>query len=672
MKLIQRFGSGSQYQQNYIDHFISFHKQYPRSFDEVWLATDYGYPPISVHKEHARLLGEAAERLRREGIGVSLQLSNSIGHGQYSCKNDCTGLCAPEVNARRLVGHDGVTADYCFCWNGEVFRRYIVDEVTAYVSAIHPNDLFIDDDFRPTNHAPVNFGCFCDSCIADFNAKHGLSLGREELVSRCYRDPDFRMLWIGFVRDGLSGLMGEICEAVRKASPETRVGLQGGAHGAYRGYGNGYLFDVMHRVTGHKPAWRGGGGFYEDSNPNRVFAKIHSIAYQNSILPSYVTMRCPEIENLPFSVFGKSPAGTALETALGLASGNTDVSYSMMMNVNETVDFYGQYFRLFSEQRAYYEALAEVSERTTATGLVYGMSKHIARMPLDEGDDFSDLSEPYKCSDMLWRCAMPVCFDDNGKDTVLLHPTAIRSMTDAELDALLTRNVITDGLGLAMINKRGFDTGAQAAPMSHSDLLFLSERVLPHKAQPKYNRELLTVSSFAKGDSFPSYLHTLDDTAEILGTYQSNPALPPFMPDGQYPYGVATAILHPKQGGRLAIFTYGLWKGNVPSVQRDRILDVCAYMGSPLSARVVSLHQAVMYVRADKETGKTRAVSVCNPTIGAASGITLEIKSPASEHFVFMGQYGPSCVLDFQKDGDTYRVTLPELAPYSLGTVFCR
>lgn len=670
MKLIQRLGSDTQYDKKYIDDLLGYVKAHPGSCDEVWFASDYGFPSIEVHRAHAQALKAVADRLRAAGIGVSLQISNSIGHGQYMSSRDCTGLCAPEVGTRRMVGHDGVTADYCFCWRGEVLRSYLVEEVTAYAAALQPSDILIDDDFRASNHNPVRFGCFCEDCVARFNARHGLSLTREELVNKTLQNTKRRLDWIEFVKEGLAELMRVMCEAIHKVSPDTRVGLQGCAHGAYTGYGYAFLFDVMRKATGKDPIWRGGGGFYEDSNPNNVFGKINAMAYQNSALPDYVTARCPEIENLPFTAFGKSPAGTALETALGLASGNTDESYSMMMYTPESPAFYGEYFKLLSEQRPYYEALSRTSARTRGAGIVYAMSESTAEKPITEGEDFGALRESYDGASLLWRNAIPLCFDDHADATLILHPETVRAMSDAELDAILSRNVVTDGRTVALLAARGFDVGATAKPIAHEQILRLCERILPHPAQVG-SPERLSVSYFTVGNLDPYYLDDLSADAEPLGVYESATGLPAITKDPALPYGVASAILHPKQGGRLAVLAYGLWKGNVPSFQRDRILNIFEYVGAPLPARVTSLHQAVLYLRAEKESGRLLAASVCNPTVGVAEGITLTVKAPASERFVFRSQYGKECELEFTKEGDAYHLTLPSIAPYSLGTVFC-
>ena len=39
---------------------IRLHKQ---GCDEIWLASDYGFPPLAVHQESARMMRRAAEML---------------------------------------------------------------------------------------------------------------------------------------------------------------------------------------------------------------------------------------------------------------------------------------------------------------------------------------------------------------------------------------------------------------------------------------------------------------------------------------------------------------------------------------------------------------------------------------------------------------------------------
>ena len=179
MQIIQRVDTNPRQAELLFDAL----EKYPNSFTDVWLNTAYGYPKNEVHSRAADYYADLAKKFRDRGIGVSLQLSNTIGHGTYMSSRDCSALVYEGSPVRKLVGHDGKVCEFGFCWNDRYFRDYILEHVSDYVAKIQPKAFWIDDDFRATNHAPVSFGCFCENCIADFNALNGTSFSREELVS---------------------------------------------------------------------------------------------------------------------------------------------------------------------------------------------------------------------------------------------------------------------------------------------------------------------------------------------------------------------------------------------------------------------------------------------------------------------------------------------------------
>ena len=111
MKIVQRIG-GRGFSGNRLKEFIKTVKKHPNSMNAVWLNTRYGYPSLDDHKEYANTLAHMAKALRAEGISVDLQLSNSIGHGEYMSKLDCSALVCEGSPVRMMVGHDGVVANY--------------------------------------------------------------------------------------------------------------------------------------------------------------------------------------------------------------------------------------------------------------------------------------------------------------------------------------------------------------------------------------------------------------------------------------------------------------------------------------------------------------------------------------------------------------------------------
>ena len=167
-----------------------------KSCDTVWFSTLYGYPPLLVQQEAADKMAAAAALFRQAAIGVSMQVSNTLGHGEYVKSEDCSGLVYDGSPAEHMVGANGEAAGYCFCWRGEHFRRYLEDSLALYAQ-VKPDVVWFDDDLRADNHYPVEYGCYCDHCISGFNAIYGTSFSRASLVREInYGNPIWRQRFI--------------------------------------------------------------------------------------------------------------------------------------------------------------------------------------------------------------------------------------------------------------------------------------------------------------------------------------------------------------------------------------------------------------------------------------------------------------------------------------------
>lgn len=667
MELIQRLICASD---EVIDTVIEKHSKYPGCFDSVWLTTAIGYPPIEGHYKLAEELSKVATKLRKNGIAVSLQLANSIGHGQSISSYDCSGLVGKE-GVKPLVGHDGQVADYCFCWNGEKFREYLIEGVEAYIKEVRPDYFWIDDDFRADNHFPVQYGCFCPECIAKFNKKHGKSYTREQLVHDILHEPGAktRKLWIEFVRENLGDLMKLICRAVDKQSSETVVCLQNGTHG-YLGYGLDFIYDAIYETTGKAPWYRPGAGAYCDHNPNELVNKMVDVAYQTASAPDYMTHFAPEIENIPHFYSGKSAAGTAFETSLYLANGATDMTYSMLGDLPEPVEHYAEFLELFSKQRAYWEKLSAVSEKSKGGGLSYVISKEFYMRPLGENGTMWDYGiECYHSADRLLRSGVPITFDHAEGAPYLLHPDVAATLSAEEIEELMSKSVITDGESIEILKKRGYFGDVELQSVSNDDVMCLTERYLPHCLTDDFARKNFKPSCYVPGGRTTYTFEKLPDSAEIIGVYENDVPLKRFFESDSTPYGVASFILKTEKGGQFAVFGTGLWMGIVPFERIKLLLRVGDLIAATkLPAVSVDAKQLLLLPRVSADNKRTLSVSVANLTIGYVKGARLLVRR-ASGTPVAYGQYIEPTKTEATAHGDEILLELPEIAPYSVVTV---
>ncbi len=646
------------------EFYLKMLEKYPKSYDEIWVTTLSGFPPLQKHKECAEWFRNFSDELKRRGIKVSLQLANSIGHGDMmGDEYDCSGLTDnPAVG--KLVGEDGVEAEYCFCWNNEAFREYTYREVALYAEIVKPDKFWIDDDLRPNNHLPVVNGCFCPDCIKNFNERHSVNFAREELVEKILGDElVWRERWIEFIKDGLKSFVGGLCEAVHEVSPETEFGYQSCDNGCYTGYGYGYIFDGMMAVNGKAPHYRAGGGYYDEHNLMSMLEKGMKLAYQHSFL-SYHGVLSPEIECIPNTAYGKSTAAILLETAHYLALGGHDMTYNVMDDFHDPFEWHEEKFRALEKMRPYFERLGEVSRRTRGDGLCFFVSKKSYNKPLEKGDTISKLNQEYHLSAYnLIRDGLPIVYDESEESVFLLHPDNAAIMAANEVESLKKRNVITCGESIAILKKRGFDLGLTAIPVDEKNKGALREMYEPHELCGNIS-DRFCENYYTKGRFEPHVLSDLPEGATVLGRYKHN------VRESEPINGsIATALVPLKEGGEWAVFSYSLWKTVKTIAERDRILNVYDALANTAGARVLSPIQATVHIRKDAQ-GRIHAVSLTNCSVGPQENVRVFVKAPFGEKAVFWGQYAEKRELSVVHKEQGMVVTLPRIEPWSVATVF--
>ncbi len=664
--LPQRLGYKPQKDLDFVERLIRTILKYPKSCDEIWIASDYGFPALKAARNNMEPLQEVAAKFREVGITVSLQISNSIGHGDYNSKWDFSGVIYEGSEMEHLVGEDGGVSKYCFCWNGKNFREYILDTVKIYAE-LRPHIIWIDDDLRPESHSAAMQCCFCPDCLSKFNSLYETSFTREELVYEInYGNLIWRERWIAFVRQGMHDFTYDLCRSMLAVSPDSKFGLQHTNHGGYVGNDQSYMLDAMKKASGKMPLTRPGIGGYDDHDPNNLLHKMRDIKWENTQIPDYVSERVAEIENLPFVAYGKTPYGTALETALYLAAGCTDVCYSMTMSDHEPMEWHEKEFMLLSKGRPYFEKLSEYSRRSCENGITIFTPKDMWKRPLTVGKDkaFSWKAEYYHTGMELMRIAIPLSYDTKNASAYLLHEDNAEIMTERDLCFLTGKPVITSGVAIDVLTQRGFGEQLGFSVEKLDPYLFFEEYT-NHAVNGKPYSHLWQYS-FAKGGV---YQIIEGNNVEAIGKYATDSITTPFGSE-KYPYGISAAIIA-MQGAKWAVFGKGLWNMNVSFDRRNQILNAVEYIGARLGAKLKTPQQAVLLPRVSKINGKTVSVSIINCTIGPTGLMTLELRNPTGMNFNYMGLDGTVChEIRAVTNNGICEIQIPSIEAWSSGTLF--
>ncbi len=363
-----------------LHQMVDAFKKYPGACDEVWFCVPFSSFDLDYHREQAQLMARAAEKMREIGVRPSIQ-NIVLGHPEPA--GDTSPIL---IEWPPIMSIGGVPARNQSCPRQPKYLQRISEIQALYAKAVQPYAYMLDDDLRITAHAPADAICFCDTCMAQFNAQHGYNFTRETLGLALVGnegDGEIRRRWIAFSQESLAGVARAIAREVHKVSPHTQMGLQ---HPNFHtnlmeGYDWNKIFTAMEEETGIVPASRPGHGFYNDAAPRGMFEKGFGIARQIRRLNPNITDISPEIEGYLHKATGKSAQSICTETLLYMALGATQMSYAIVCSAQEPVEWYAEtYFKFLNRYKNNFREYSAFNEGTQPGGLdAYISPDHVLR-----------------------------------------------------------------------------------------------------------------------------------------------------------------------------------------------------------------------------------------------------------------------------------------------------
>ena len=136
---------------------------------------------------------------------------------------------------------------------------------------------------------------------------------------------------------------------------------------------------------------------------------------------------------------------------------------------------------------------------------------------------------------------------------------------------------------------------------------------------------------------------------------------------GEY-FGTASAYTETSLGGRWAVIGYCLFHQIASFAKRRAIVDAIEWVGGKLSAKINTPDKMMVFPRAD-ESGKLRAVSLVNTTVGKISGAVLELDGEYTR-CEWRALHVPSTQLEMKTENGSTFVTIPDFDAWSVGTLF--
>ncbi|MDH6575987.1 hypothetical protein [Kitasatospora sp. MAP5-34] len=390
--------------------------------------------------------------LREAGLDVSLNPWVTVGHADRG-RADLLGF-APMVDPQGTAA----TAQASFACPR--WRAWFVAQYARYAT-LDLRVLWLEDDFRYHNHAPLQWGGGFEPLMLDrFAAAAGEPVTRERLVA-AITSPGEPHPWRALLQQVWRTAQLETAELVAKAVGEcsggrVRLGLMSSELGVHSVEGRDWpaLFEALSidgRVA-HRPHF----ARYGDAPGRELSFSVWMLEAQRALRPAHATSE-PEIENWPHTAWSKSDTQTWSElVAAGLAG-----SDAMFLNVHPMQSGRAQRFpRVADLLRRSRPALDWVAERQprlpTTHGVGLPMPQHAAAHVRTRADGgLAGLAvDAGPTADHLLRYGVPVTAA--RAPVQALFGQAAWAFADFEVELMLAGGLLLDGVAAEVLTRRGF------------------------------------------------------------------------------------------------------------------------------------------------------------------------------------------------------------------------
>ncbi|MET9255397.1 hypothetical protein [Streptomyces sp. NPDC003717] len=425
----------------------------------LMLAAEEFFPGHPAGTDEDRLYDRAATAagvLRDAGLGVSLNPWVTTGHADRG-RRDRLGL-AP------MTGPDGTTATAQASFACPTWRAWLTGHYGRF-ARLAPRVLWLEDDFRYHNHAPVTWGGGFEPVMLDRLAPLvGRPVSRAEVVAAVTRPGPphpWRALLQQVWHTAQTEVAALVAEAVdRESDGRTRLGLMSSLPAAHdvegRDWDDLFAALTLGGTAHHRPHFTG----YSDTPGRELSGAVWQLEHQRTLRPPHV--RCePELENWPHTAWSKSDTQTWSElVAAQLADAD-----ALLLNLHPThcgrVRDHDRVAGLLRRARPALDHVADRAHRGSTTaglGLV-APAGAAARVHTARPGVLDDLTvDPAPAADFLLRNGVPVTA---GRAPVrALFGTAAWAPDDTEVRALLAGGLLLDGTAAHILARRG-----------HADLL---------------------------------------------------------------------------------------------------------------------------------------------------------------------------------------------------------
>ncbi|MBE7500929.1 MAG: hypothetical protein HS113_11590 [Verrucomicrobiales bacterium] len=647
-----RIGIGLWSHPQRLGELLDWCRDYRAVLDEVALFTSATHAPLPLPEleRRAQALGEVLPRFRALGLQAGINHLATLGHADEDVER------ALREPWQRFTGHDGLTAQACYCASDPRVMAY-VGRCYERLAAAGPDFLWVDDDLRLESRGPVRFGCFCERCLQSFSEPTGRSWTRADLVAALDAAPleerlRWRKRWLAHNRGYVAGVLRTVRAAVDRANPRLPLGYMS-AELTYSGYGWTEWPAALAGPSQLPVKWRPGGGFYTDETPTALLGKAHSVGRQLGGLSDTVIDRPYEHENYPYQPLKKSVTLAMAEVAAALGAGCTGTTWNGLGLGSDPFSEFRPYFDAMRAQRPFFDRLVAAFGSSRCEGVWPALSEdHFATVNAAEswftapvfGRELHGLNE-------LAELGLPLAYHPAGARLTVLAGDAVRQFSEATLEGWFKGGVLLDGPALRILQGLGL-----------REWVGFRLRGL----RPAESLELLTDHPLNRGHAgwqrdCRSFI-TPETTWLIEPAEPGAQVLAEIVDLGGQRFGPASGVFENPSGGRVAVAGYYPWRHLQSLAKTRQMRALCRWLSRDTLPACVDSHARVaLWCR--RTPGGEPAILLLNASVDPAIDLAVLVRdAPRLQVIRSNGQ--TSRLSPVSVDLPYRRFTLPSLGPW--------
>ena len=343
---------------------------------------------------------------------------------------------------------------------------------------------------------------------------------------------------------------------------------------------------------------------------------------------------------------GKTAHGMCVEAMLALAYGADSLAFEMMGYAHEPAAWYANtYLSELTFWRPFYQAYVRYNQGTRSGGL----------LPYCGKNGKPDLTGTLRAALALAPIGFPICPGSPWPVCYLLNADAVDSMTDVDLQRVLSGGVLLDGGAVAALQGRKVGDRLQlAAQMRDPDVqeVFTDDELNVNRVGYIWRAQARKSETFSL---FPS-----NQAARVIGRYE--------LTDGRAAEA-ASVLSESPSGSRIAAFGFAGFAPDVSAARRRQLLLAADWVAqNRLPVIVETVSQAVVIPRVTM-AGDLRSVTVLNATIDMQPPLTLRLRGcpEGLERMSWVTPKEKPVTLTVRWESNDALVMLPAMGPWQIG-----